>query len=51
MPASYDGWLLPGAAVSRKVIVPLDVSLGRIYYTLSALRRRKAQEIYRSQAL
>ena len=44
-PESYDGWLLPGNAVSRKVIVPFDVNVGQLWYTLSSQRRRKAREI------
>ena len=44
-PESYGGWLLPGNAVSRKVIVPFDVNVGQMWYTLSSQRRRKAREI------
>jgi N-carbamoylputrescine amidase len=44
-PDSFDGWLLPGNAISRKVIIPFDVNVGQIWYTLSSLRRKKAREI------
>lgn len=44
-PESYDGWLLPGNAISRKVIVPFDVNVGQMWYRLSSLRRRKARQI------
>jgi N-carbamoylputrescine amidase len=44
-PENYDGWLLPGNAVSRKVIVPFDVSFGQLWYRLNPRRQRKAQEI------
>lgn len=44
-PENYDGWLLPGNAVSRKVIVPFDVNFGQIWYTLNPLRKKKAQEV------
>jgi N-carbamoylputrescine amidase len=44
-PESYDGWLLPGNPISRKVIIPFDVNVGRMWYTLNTLRRRKAREI------
>jgi N-carbamoylputrescine amidase len=44
-PESYDGWLLPGNAVSRKVIIPFDVSYGQLWYRLTPLRKKKAQEI------
>jgi N-carbamoylputrescine amidase len=44
-PESYDGWLLPGNAASRKVIIPFDVSYGQLWYRLTPLREKKAQEI------
>jgi N-carbamoylputrescine amidase len=44
-PESYDGWLLPGNAISRKVIIPFDVSIGQIWYRLTPLRKKKAKEI------
>lgn len=44
-PDDHDGWLLPGNAVSRKVIVPFDIKFGQLWYTFNALRRRKAREI------
>jgi N-carbamoylputrescine amidase len=44
-PENYGGWLHPGSALVRKMIIPLDKGLGELAYTLSPLRRRKAQEI------
>lgn len=44
-PESYDGWLIPGNPVSRKVIIPLDVSFGQFWYTINARRRKKAREV------
>lgn len=49
-PENYDGWLLPGSAIVRKIIVPLDVNLGQLWYTLNPRRRRKAQEISSQEA-
>jgi N-carbamoylputrescine amidase len=44
-PENYDGWLLPGNAISRKVIVPFDVTFGQIWYSLNPQRRQKAQAV------
>jgi N-carbamoylputrescine amidase len=44
-PESFDGWLLPGNAFSRKVMIPFDVSVGQLRYQISLLRKRKAREI------
>ncbi len=44
-PESFDGWLLPGNAFARKVIIPFDITFGRLRYTFSPLRKRKAREI------
>jgi len=44
-PENYDGWLLPGNPISRKVIIPFDVNFGQVWYALNPLRRKKAQEI------
>jgi N-carbamoylputrescine amidase len=49
-PKSYDGWLLPGNPISRKVIVPFDVNVGQMWYALSSLRRRKARQIQSRRA-
>jgi hypothetical protein len=38
---SFGGWLQPGPALSRKVIIPLDILTGTISYATS--RKRKAQ--------
>lgn len=45
-PEDYDGWLLPGAAVVRKTIIPLDLGLGKLRYALSVERRRKARQSF-----
>jgi hypothetical protein len=40
---SYGGWLQPGSALARKLIIPLDILTGRLSYTISPERRVKAQ--------
>ena len=40
---SYGGWLQPGPAVARKVIIPLGIASGRLSYSCSRKRRRKAR--------
>jgi N-carbamoylputrescine amidase len=42
-PPSYGGWLQPGSAPVRKLIIPLDILTGRLKYTLSRERRRQAR--------
>lgn len=44
-PESFDGWLLPGNAFSRKVMIPFDITFGQFRYNFSSLRKRKAREI------
>ena len=44
-PESFDGWLLPGNAFSRKVMIPFDITFGQFHYNFSSLRKRKAREI------
>ena len=44
-PESFDGWLLPGNAISRKVMIPFDITVGQLRYSYSSLRKRKAREI------
>jgi N-carbamoylputrescine amidase len=44
-PESFDGWLLPGHAFSRKVMIPFDITVGQLRYKFSPLRKRKAREI------
>ena len=39
----YGGWLQPGPALARKVIIPLGITSGTLSYLLSRERRRKAQ--------
>ena len=50
-PEDYDGWLLPGNPISRKVIIPFDVNFGQIWYTLNPLRQKKAQEVVARAAI
>ena len=44
-PENHDGWLLPGNAFSRKVMIPFDVNFGQLWYRITPLRRKKAQAI------
>lgn len=44
-PKSYDGWLIPGNAFSRKVMIPFDIWFGQLWYTFNSQRRKKAREI------
>jgi N-carbamoylputrescine amidase len=44
-PKSYGGWLHPGSAVARNIIIPLDIAFGVLTYTLNPMRRRKARAI------
>jgi hypothetical protein len=44
-PESFDGWLLPGNAFSRKVMIPFDITFGQFHYNFSSLRKKKAREI------
>ena len=44
-PPDYDGWLHEGSAMTRKVIFPLDITLGRASYALSRKRRRLARRL------
>ena len=39
-PPDHDGWLHPGSAMTRKVIIPLDIALGRASYALGRHRAR-----------
>jgi hypothetical protein len=39
----YSGWLQPGPALARKVIIPLGITSGTLSYLLSRERRHKAQ--------
>jgi N-carbamoylputrescine amidase len=42
-PPSYGGWLQPGSALARKVIIPLDILTGTLTYSRSRERARKAR--------
>lgn len=42
-PPDYDGWLHPGSKLMRKMIIPIDVALGRATYAMSLQRRRRAR--------
>jgi len=39
---SFGGWLQPGPALARKVVIPLGIASGTLSYSLSRDRRRKA---------
>ncbi len=43
-PPDYDGWLHEGSAMTRKVMAPLDIAIGRATYALSRKRRRLARQ-------
>jgi predicted amidohydrolase len=40
---SFGGWLQPGPWAGRHVIIPPDIAGGRLSYTISRQRRRKAR--------
>jgi hypothetical protein len=40
---SFGGWLQPGPWAGRDIIIPLDIASGRLSYTISRERRRKAR--------
>ena len=40
---SFGGWLQPGSWAARHLIIPLDIAAGRLSYTISRERRRKAR--------
>jgi N-carbamoylputrescine amidase len=42
VPASYGGWLTPGNAILRNVVIPLDVAIGGASYRLRRRARRAA---------
>jgi hypothetical protein len=44
-PPDYAGWIHPGNALVRKLIIPLDIVLGRLAYYLNPARRRLAGKI------
>jgi N-carbamoylputrescine amidase len=44
-PPSYAGWLHPGSAIARNVIIPLDIAFGVLSYRLDPRRRRKARAV------
>jgi N-carbamoylputrescine amidase len=46
-PASYGGWVHPVSAITRRLIFPIDIVLGKLSYTFSAERKRKARRISR----
>jgi N-carbamoylputrescine amidase len=40
---SFGGWLQSGSWTARHLIIPLDIAAGRLSYTISRERRRKAR--------
>jgi N-carbamoylputrescine amidase len=44
-PPSYGGWLHPGSAIARNVIIPLDIAFGVLSYRLDPMRERKARQV------
>lgn len=42
-PARYGKNLFNGSVIGRRIIIPLDIMAGKIFYTLSRVRRRKAR--------
>ncbi len=40
-PKEYGGMLLPGSMIFRKIIIPIDIIIGKIYYNLNKLRKNK----------
>ena len=40
---SFGGWLQPGSWAARHLIIRLDIAAGRLSYTISRERRRKAR--------
>ena len=49
-PPSFGGWLQPGPALARKVIIPLGIASGTLSYSVSRERRRKAQALLAATA-
>jgi hypothetical protein len=44
-PPSYGGWVHPGSAIACNVLIPLDIAVGVLSYTLDPRRRRKARQL------
>ena len=42
-PPSFGGWLQPGPWAGLHIIIPLDITVGRLSYATSRQRRRKAR--------
>jgi N-carbamoylputrescine amidase len=42
---NHGGWLLEGSTISRKILVPLDIALGRVSYAFSRERARIARDV------
>lgn len=41
----YGGWIHPGEALLRKVILPIEIGLGKLRYRFSIERKRKGLAI------
>jgi N-carbamoylputrescine amidase len=50
-PESYDGWLLPGNAFTRKIMIPFDIHFGQMCYSFNFSRKKKAHEIAAQAAI
>lgn len=48
-PPDHDGWLHEGSAMTRKVMLPLDIAVGRASYALSRKRRRWADSTLKAE--
>lgn len=44
-PPSYGGWVLPGSALPRKVVIPLDTVVGMLMYRVHEGRRRAVSRL------
>jgi len=42
---SYDGWILSGSRIVRKVLIPLDIFMGSLIYKISAKRKKEMKRI------
>ncbi|NHJ41342.1 MAG: carbon-nitrogen hydrolase family protein [Asgard group archaeon] len=43
-PKNYHGWITPGSFLFRKIIMPLDILFGKIFYRLNCRRKNLARK-------